>query len=701
MSDDLSNIEVPVTPDPGKYQWVRGKVTGIDEKQTDRTHTVGVPLLMPGVTIFVHGVNSDGEWYFDASGQFAKGLNKRLGRDDLKQLRQDAVGDENKVTAHRYLKIDEYGDRIKSPIIPFWWGYKAQDSERKLVKGTLVDTPAWTDDYGNPLRTDGAWGGGPFQNGGASLSSFWLPKGFRKDILGGVIDVNAVNPLLGRMLCDCPPRLYYAHAARRLANLVKDIRKNLPNEPINIVSHSQGTIVALCSLFFLDKVRGPDTVMLNSSPYRFDTQMTDYASAANGWSNVQSEPALMQTFVKAAEIVGNATKNYPAPPAPKFACTVQHKPRHAYDDAVYCHKPADAPQWQAEIGGKVEDPSGPRGQDGKPWWSDAKFERSNTRGKLMVNFNPGDRVIGVSAVAGVGWRGIPPKYMGQVGGNVLQRLFARGTNANSNPPVGSKQDGKSLPYFYKQIVHVPAGSNSEPAQHREEWRYLDGSKPNGMWKLPPERIFGLFPVLADVEPSWNGHVESVVVNAPEVPKPLALPQNFDGNYVMYDGQVGKAPDGARVDASEEQQADFRDDVAYQERQTVMRHDDKGLPTRVSYETWEEVERRRRNKVGNVPVSPTNHAAILRFKNLEDGSSPVADVLSYDLTVGLGYAWHDEQYWNYLLDLADWKKSDPYYQTGKLPESTRQMPPDIVSNDAATPTPTPTSRPTSNPTGFMQ
>lgn len=39
---DLSSL-TPVKPDPGTYQWVKGKVTGIDEKQEDRTHTVGVP----------------------------------------------------------------------------------------------------------------------------------------------------------------------------------------------------------------------------------------------------------------------------------------------------------------------------------------------------------------------------------------------------------------------------------------------------------------------------------------------------------------------------------------------------------------------------------------------------------------------------------------------------------------------------------
>jgi hypothetical protein len=677
---DLSSLP-PVLPDPGKYQWVKGRSTGIDDEQKDRTHTVGVPDLMPGIIIFVHGVNSDGEWYFDASGQFARGLNQRLGRNDLRQLAQDEEGDKDKVTANRYLKIDKDGNRIKSPIIPFWWGYKTQPSDRKIVKGTDQNgsTPAKTDLYGNPLRTDGAWGGGPFQNGGAALTSFWLPTGFRKDVLFGMIDVNTINPVVGRMLCDCPPRLYYAHAARRLANLIKDIRRNLPNEPINIVSHSQGTIVALCSLFFLDEVRGPDTVILNSSPYRFDTAITDVISASDGKRSVQPEQARIDTFVNAARILAGATKGYPAPPEPKSACTVEHKPRHLYDDAVYCHKPADAPQWQAEIGGKVEDPDGPRGQEGKPWWSNAKFERSDTRGKLIVNFNPGDRVIGVSAVAGMGWRGISPDYMKKVnqGENVQQRLFARGTNGEHNPPVGAKPSGKALPYFYTQLVPVEAGPNGEPAYERKESHYLDGSNPNAMWKIAPEKILGLVPVQGDLQSNGRGEVESVIVNAPEVPIPLTLPDRFDGDYVRYDGQMGKGPDGVLEKASIEQQEDFRDDVMYQERRTVTDRDEKGLRTAARYETWEEVEKRRRNEVGKTPVSPTNHAAILRFVNDDHESSPVASVLSYDITVGLGYAWHDETYWNYLLDLADWKKSDPYYGTGMLLDADKTIPPGIA------------------------
>jgi len=693
MNSDLSSI-APVEAAPGKYQWVKCKVTGIDDKQAERTHTVGQPFQMPGVIIFVHGVNSEGEWYFDAASEFSKGLNRRLGRDDLERFIKDEKGDEDKVTAHRYLKSDKYGKRVVSPIIPFWWGYKAPDSARKIVKGTnqFGSTPAWTDEYGNPLRADGAWGGGPFQNGGGPLPTFWLPTGFRQNVAGGTLNVNAINPVVGRTLCDCPPRLYYAHAARRLANLVKDIRQHLPAEPINIVSHSQGTMVALCALFYLDQdnVRPPDTVILNSSPYRCEPIRTDKISASDGADSVSTEDERVTTLATAVGIMAKAAQKYVPPKQSFAACTVEHRPRHGYDDALYGHMPTDVSQWEAEIGGKVANPDTGRGSDPVPWWSLPKFRCKDTRGKLVVNFNPADRLIGVEAVAGMGWRGITPKHLAEINAkvkaqpgadaetHVWQRLFARGTNPEHNPPVGSYQ--RTIDFFYAegwQPVQT-TGEGGESNYRRKQWYYLDGSplEQNHGWTQPSEKILHVYAILGDLSPNWNGPSPNVQINAPLVPRPLSLPQKFDGGYRMYSGQEGKDPNGNAVKADKEQQEDFEDDVNYQERRTVMDKDEKGLPV-LRYETWKEVELRRLRETGNVPIPPTNHAAILRFKDLDDGTSPVADVLSYDLTVGQGYAWHDPEYWAYLLDLADWKKSDPYYQSGHLPESDKAIPPGIA------------------------
>jgi pimeloyl-ACP methyl ester carboxylesterase len=319
-----------VVPDLGRAQWVEGHATGIAKDMADKTHTVGVPPLMPGTIIFVHGVNSEGEWYRDAAAQFAEGLNKRLGREDLKELVLDP-------SKKRFLPKGRNNQRVRSPVIPFYWGYSAngtgadgKPNKRKLTasRDTLVDR------YGNPLRHDGTWGGGPFQNGTSSLLQFWQ-SGFRKSKL-----FNLVNPLIGRELRDCPDRLYYVHAARRLAYLVCTIREDFPNEPINIVAHSQGTMIALCALFYVDlwKTRGPDTVLLNSSPYHFDEMWTDWLSSAGGWSEVQSEAARIATLKAAADILQRARSTYDEAherQMPDVDCTHTPQHRHASNDPIY------------------------------------------------------------------------------------------------------------------------------------------------------------------------------------------------------------------------------------------------------------------------------------------------------------------------------------------------------------------------------
>ena len=343
--DDLSTL-TPVEPDQGKAQWVQGILTGTDKDNSTRTHTVGIPHLMPGTIIFVHGVNSEGEWYKNAAEQFSVGLNKRLGRTDLKSL------DDDPSNSKRFLR-EKDGKRARSPILPFYWGYSVpSDQRKKVVEGTGdVETGALCDPHGNPLRKDGTWGGGPFQNGTGDLLAFWRQSGFQSRILHNKISLDRLNPVVGRHLLDCPTRLYYVHAARRLAHLVKTIRADLPNEPINIVAHSQGTMVALCALFYLDRegVRGPDTVILNSSPYHFSPFKMDFLMAAEG-DEVQSEDARVATFAQAAAILEKARVNFKYLPAPDAPCSHEPAHRHKYDDYLFAHQPPNNPQWHAEIG---------------------------------------------------------------------------------------------------------------------------------------------------------------------------------------------------------------------------------------------------------------------------------------------------------------------------------------------------------------
>jgi hypothetical protein len=172
MSEEFSTLP-RLRPVKGKAQWVGASYV---QTEADGTVVMDVPYLMPGTVIFVHGVNSIGEWYADAAKQLCVGLNKRLGRDDL------ARG-------------------ARSPIIPFYWGYKMQPGDEKRYAGL-------------PHDEHNAWGGGPFQNGTNNLLQFWQ-DGFKRKLLAGVIDLQRLNPDITRQLQDAPPRAYFIHAAKR------------------------------------------------------------------------------------------------------------------------------------------------------------------------------------------------------------------------------------------------------------------------------------------------------------------------------------------------------------------------------------------------------------------------------------------------------------------------------------------------------
>jgi pimeloyl-ACP methyl ester carboxylesterase len=243
---------------------------------------------MPCVVIFVHGVNSEGEWYLDAENGLVAGLNERLGRRDLR--------------ANTYTRDKRTLETSnKSPVIRFYWGYCAPVKEtdnhtfeykiplktrRKIENGTAAGYKyhAYSHHYpeGKPDAPErpiepnikGAtyyWGGGPFQNGTTSLNMSWY-DGFD---LNGVIDVGSrfVNPEIDRPLYKSPPRTYYAHASRRLADLIDSIYEKYPDDTVAVVSHSQGTMIALLAMLYVKRV--PDTLFVCNSPYRMSNSLTD------------------------------------------------------------------------------------------------------------------------------------------------------------------------------------------------------------------------------------------------------------------------------------------------------------------------------------------------------------------------------------------------------------------------------------------
>lgn len=208
-------------------------------------------LPLPGIVIFVHGVNSNGEWYDAAERGLCEGLNARLRRRDEDLARPgpqagqlhpaqyieelDADGFVNpEMNGRNFIKSSD----SFSPVIRFRWGYKASGEELQAYGDSIF------------LNEHNYWGGGPFANGCSSLAELWGAG--LDDQLFLWLHAQHLNPTSDRQVYSCPSRAYMVLAAYRLARLVESIRRKQADAPITIVCHSQGNMVGLCAAFLGD-----------------------------------------------------------------------------------------------------------------------------------------------------------------------------------------------------------------------------------------------------------------------------------------------------------------------------------------------------------------------------------------------------------------------------------------------------------------
>lgn len=361
-------------------------------------------LPLPGLVIFVHGVNSDGEWYSEAEEGLCAGLNKRLRRRDedlahtgveagqlkstqyLAELTADGFINPN-MEADTFIKEDENF----SPVIRFRWGYKANSDE--LQK------------YGNGiyLNEEDYWGGGPFANGCTSLPDLW-GQGL-SDQLFLWLHIQHLNPTNDRQVYSCPPRPYYVLAALRLAKLVESLRKQQADVPITIVCHSQGNMIGLAAAFLGDRLSGQsgvncvaDSYVLCNAPYSLvddnspenmsQSDMTD----RQGRSGRQTGKARVETMKAFFKIIA------------------QQKSRKQDDARV------DARMANCERDFDIAKDRAGHGYNG------------TTYGRVTLYSNPHDQVISSSSVQGIGWRGMSAAEIAATGGTGVfsQRVFAQG-----------------------------------------------------------------------------------------------------------------------------------------------------------------------------------------------------------------------------------------------------------------------------------
>ena len=601
------------------------------------------PLHLPGLIIFVHGVNSEGEWYNDAEESLCEGLNKRLGLNGKHILSANKYaegywgscdnnsaelkdGDSKNEKKQKWYslprKITEEG---RSPVIRFYWGYRAADNE--------------TDKYAIPLKNKQGdnyydltpeqrknkgpfyWGGGPFQNGCNQLVSLWSDKGFDNSpsALGMSLphSTQLANGECDQFLTSAPARHYYAHAAGRLVKLIKTIRDKHPEDTVTVLSQGQGTMIALAAA----AIESPDALFVMNSPYALDNEPMTYISYPMG--EIISKEAREATF---ADIVKK----------------VAEKREHLQQQGC-----------ERLLAGVCS--------EGESWTPAVKMhaniaERDN-HGTTWIYCNPHGPAMDSISLHSIGWLRLSNTHI---------------TQFSASDPLFNRA-GDTL---YVRVLGPNAPCGDEPNMQTHSSAPQEGKDLLSKAKT----------LLQNVACPESVKEPESAINAPAVPEPLSAEELKDGDPNGPGGEKKTDGQGYRygqIDPSTNAAVanNYRYYISlydsFAEKNTIL----KKASGYCQSELGAKEARRRDERQLRDKVLKEIHTYIQRAT--DSGTLPrdkrfISRVIAYDLPVG--YCWHswDRESLAELRHQADWLESDDYYLHGQL--SLPVMPP-IIRKDS--------------------
>ncbi|MDN4543320.1 DUF3274 domain-containing protein [Pseudomonas sp. C32] len=370
-----------------------------------------VPADLPGVVIFLHGVNDPGASYESVETGLCQGVNERLDRPDLKAGRYGADYSEAKElplderSADQKATLDDPDTflyqrdtddpKTRSLMIPFYWGYRAAPEH---VKRDDAGDPfrmrnQFQDIRGNRLDRHFAKAGGFFVNATNNLEEMY-GEGFKANRKTGMVEFAKPNNFL--LFANAPLRHYFVLAAHRLAMLVSEIRRVSPDETITIMGHSQGTLIALLAQALLvDKgQRCADTLILVDTPYSVLPKVTP------------QDHDTLATLIGIVTAVTQTPHAQPALSALREAKTYGGR---------------SGPRWSPTQGTR-KDKIG----------NLSVFPERDNRGKVYLYFCPDDTTVALDDVRGIGTYGVPdatpdgrPAMMALQSMGFYQRLWTK------------------------------------------------------------------------------------------------------------------------------------------------------------------------------------------------------------------------------------------------------------------------------------
>ena len=447
--------DLPEPPEPQRNsvhtpQYLATQCIGVPVSAGKKSYTTNCPVQrpMPGIVILVHGVNDVGEAYQNQERGIIEGLKKRLGRDDMwpheweeRKFRVRGASGQMEECTDPQKKQTVCSGIARSPVIPFYWGYRPVDHEvweedQRQYREAMgrsrnsPETPLPYDAYRenneavlrkfgakypmdcfhNTLDLSGVWGGGTFANATTTIPDMLGPGagglslgfvGFlsRSELFNGG---DFTHPVYSN-----PHRIYQFYAAQRLANLIKTIRQNKPTakDTINIVAHSQGTIITMLAnmLVKAEGMEPADCVILNHSPYSLENRWLENSQTGHH----QTDAARQKTFENFCRLMATNAR---------FT------------------EGGDGLLSEEDQQTLLDTMALPRKEFNNSWYSNQLHQRNNF-GKVYNYFCPDDGTVSLLPVQGFGWRGIPQKIADTIP-NLRQRVF------HQNSSVGLPPDGR-------------------------------------------------------------------------------------------------------------------------------------------------------------------------------------------------------------------------------------------------------------------
>lgn len=639
LAEDMLVKDVPTTGDEA------------ENKEEDK------PKPMPCIVILVHGVNDVGEAYQNQETGIITGLNNRLSRTDL--------------SAHDwkdYLAIPTKDPQKsstatgRSPVIPFYWGYKPvthndyvadqkryRDEVSKLSNGAKLPYDAYqendpkkmaaqgndghnsvkfqNDCFKNTLDENYAKNGGTFANATTNIPDM-LGPGSGGTVLAalGFATLYMNGGDFTHPIYHNPHRIYQFFAAQRLADLILQIR--LKNETskdvINIVAHSQGTIITMLANMLVKQAgqKPANCTIFNHSPYSLESRFGENLQEGHHQTTEAREKTLknfcklMATQYKGGSHSGGEIKQF------EELCLLGEA-------------------------------------DQNKWHSDLRFSRNNN-GKVYNYFCPDDGTVSLANIQGFGWRGIPQEVARDIP-NLYQRVFYQ------HAVVGNKPDGKPFSMPEKQ-----EGDYKTTPVMNASYDYEDVIV-NGE-ELPEPFTFKLMgednhpdndPKTSDTPYETTIDPDSPDQDISYSAKAGVTSRTNKENYSIGKNEYQDLAPGSVL--NEEQLAN---ESVLLKREVIYGVITGSREYRGKQLTWlktrEELEK---EWMETDPVAYSQHSSIVMSKPTPSHS------MAFDLAIGQceSFDFQDGKFWEALLHRADWR--DPqngfpaakeYYQTGRLP-----------------------------------